>query len=114
MARSLPDEPAAPVLVYMLLRVRLVTNVVSQTLTEEQLRNVVDDSVAHATTDPWLGLEISIWIVFHTVAQAVCVHDIAFFVLRCKLDYLGTLKIEKLLVSSYRYRRPCSPDHQNP
>jgi hypothetical protein len=52
-ARSLPDKLTSPVLIHVLLRRGLVTSVVSRASIMKQLRNVVDDLIAAATTDPW-------------------------------------------------------------
>lgn len=44
-------------------------------------------------------------VIWHTIAQAVRNHDLAYSILRAKLDYLGTLRFEKLADAHYRYRR---------
>lgn len=43
-------------------------------------------------------------IVWHTIAQAVRNHDLAYSILRIKLDYLGSLRFENLADPRYRYR----------
>jgi hypothetical protein len=52
--------------------------------------------------------------IFHTMAQAVRIHDIAFSILRCKLDYFGTLKFKKLADPRYKYDRPYNATIHNP
>lgn len=105
-ARSLPDELASPILTYMLLRERLATDDTFTELTSEQLHATINDAFNFAGTNSWP--DVSNWTIFHTIAQAVRIHDIAFFILRSKLDYLGTLKFEKLANPRYRYKRPYS------
>jgi hypothetical protein len=111
-SRSLPDDLASPVLVYMLLRERLAVKDICAGLTFEQFRATVKDVTTAAETRPWH--EISIRTIFHTIAQAIRIHDIAFSILRCKLDYFGTLKFEKLADSQYRYDRPYNATIHNP
>ncbi|KER00923.1 hypothetical protein AUEXF2481DRAFT_35179 [Aureobasidium subglaciale EXF-2481] len=111
-AQSLSDELVSPVLIYMLLRERLVTSGISRTFTIEQLQNMADDLIAAATTDQWP--KIAVATIFHTVAQAVRVHDIASFILRSKLDCLGTLRFERLANPRYRYRGPHSLNDPDP
>lgn len=107
--RIIQDALTSPVLSYMLLRERLATS--AEILTSEQMLATIDDVVATALTDPWS--HISTRTVFHTVAQAVRIHDVAFAILRSKLDYFGTLKFERLADPKCRYRRPYDPAHHN-
>ncbi|KAH0238098.1 hypothetical protein KCV06_g692, partial [Aureobasidium melanogenum] len=88
-ARSLPEGLVTPLLTYMLSREHLTRNHHSTSLTLQQLQLVIDDIVSATTTDPWPTFPTGT--IFHTVAQAVRIHDLAFFILRSKLDYLGTL-----------------------
>lgn len=44
-------------------------------------------------------------VIWHTIAQFVRNHDLAYYILRAKLDYLGALRFEKLADPHYRYRR---------
>jgi hypothetical protein len=109
--RSLPDGLVSPVLVYMLLRENLATKP-SIILTSAQFKATVKDLLTAAETRSWH--EVSTRTIFHTIAQAVRIHDIAFSILRCKLDYLGTLKFEKLADPRYRYDRPYIATIHNP
>jgi hypothetical protein len=68
------------------------------------MQATIDYVVETAATDPWP--QISHRTVFHTVAQAVRIHDIAFFILRSKLDYFNTLVFEKLVNPKFEYRGP--------
>ncbi|KAG9941080.1 hypothetical protein KCU85_g9724, partial [Aureobasidium melanogenum] len=111
-ARSLPEGLVTPVLVYMLTREHLTRSHNSTSLTLQQLRMVIDDVVFATTADPWS--KINTHTIFHTVAQAVRIHDLAFFILRSKLDYFGTLKFEKLADPKYRYKRPYIAAIRNP
>ncbi|KEQ81391.1 hypothetical protein M438DRAFT_358101 [Aureobasidium pullulans EXF-150] len=104
-ARTLPARLVSPVLIYMLLRERLVME--TETMTMEQMQATIDDVVSTAATNPWP--QISHGTIFHTVAEAVRIHDIAFFILRSKLDYFGTLVFEKLANPNFRYRGPYTP-----
>jgi hypothetical protein len=101
-ARTLPAELVSPVLLYMLLRERLVTKTGDMTM--EQMQATIDDAVETAATDPWP--QISHRTIFHTVAQAVRIHDIAFSILRSKLDYFDTLVFERLVDPKFEYRGP--------
>ncbi|KAI5241277.1 hypothetical protein E4T43_05581 [Aureobasidium subglaciale] len=51
--RSLPDELASPVLIYMSLRERLATRNHSDNLTPEILQAMIDDFVVAGKTTPW-------------------------------------------------------------
>jgi hypothetical protein len=76
-------------------------------MTMEQMQATIDDAVETAATDPWS--HVSHRTIFHTVAQAVRIHDIAFSVLRSKLDYFDTLVFEKLVNPKFEYRGPYTP-----
>ncbi|KEQ90361.1 hypothetical protein AUEXF2481DRAFT_572403 [Aureobasidium subglaciale EXF-2481] len=111
--RSLPDELASPVLIYMSLRERLATRNHSDNLTPEILQAMIDDFVVAGKTTPWPN--VSTWTIFHTIAQAVRIHDIAFSILRSKLDYFSTLQFEKLAdPPRYRCYTPYDTTLQNP
>jgi hypothetical protein len=101
-ARTLQAELVSPVLLYMLLRERLVTK--TEAMTIEQMQATIDDVVETAATDPWP--QISHRTIFHTAAQAVRIHDIAFSILRSKLDYFDTLVFERLVDPRFEYRGP--------
>ena len=45
-------------------------------------------------------------VIFHMVAQAVRIHDVAYSIIRSKLDYLNTLTFQKLANPHDQYRRP--------
>jgi hypothetical protein len=45
-------------------------------------------------------------VIFHTAAQAVRIHDVAYFIIRSKLDYLTTLTFQKLADPQDQYGRP--------
>lgn len=45
-------------------------------------------------------------VIFHMVAQAVRIHDVAYSIIRSKLDYLSTCEFQKLADPQQRYRRP--------
>lgn len=111
-ARSLPEGLVTPMLIYMLTREHLTRSHDSTSLTLQRLRMVIDDVVFATTADPWS--KINTHTIFHTVAQAVRIHDLAFFILRSKLDYFGTLKFEKLADPKYRYKRPYIAAIRNP
>jgi hypothetical protein len=104
-ARTLPAELVSPVLLYMLLRERLVTK--TEDMTMEQIQATIDDVVETAAADPWP--QISRRTIFHTIAEAVRIHDIAFSILRSKLDYFDTLVFEKLVNPKFEYRGPYTP-----
>ena len=107
--RKIRHELISPVLSYMLLRERLATS--AEILTSEQMLATIDDVVATALTDPWS--HTSTRTVFHIVAQAARIHDVAFAILRSKLDYFGTLKFERLADPKCRYKRPYDPAYHN-
>jgi hypothetical protein len=111
-ARSLPDELLSPVLVYMLLRERLAARDASTSLDSEGLEAIIKDVSTVAKTRPWSSISTST--LFHTMAQAVRIHDVAYHILRSKLDYLGTIKFEKLANPGFRFKRPYSPVHKSP
>jgi hypothetical protein len=59
-----------------------------------------------ASNDDELDAELTAMpstIIFHTVAQAVRIDDLAFHLLRSKLDYLPTLHYEKLADPKFRF-----------
>jgi hypothetical protein len=95
----------------MLLRESLATNTsISPTL--EQYKPTVKNLLTTAETRPWH--KVSTRTIFHTIAQAVRIHDIVFSILQCKLDYFGTLKFEKLADPRYKYDRPYNATIHNP
>ena len=107
--RKIQDGLISPVLSYMSLRERLATS--DEVLTKEQMLETIDDVVATALIDPWP--RISTRTIFHTIAQAVRIHDLAYSILRSKLDYFETLKFERLADPKCRYKRPYDPAYHN-
>lgn len=100
--RSIPADMLAPLALY----IRIMHAHYQHRSTWQELK-----TAATNTQDIWQ--ETSPVIVFHAIAQAVRIHDLAEFVLRCKLDYLGTLTYEKLADPGFRYDAPV-PRHARP
>jgi hypothetical protein len=73
-ARSLPDELVSPVLVYISLRERLAARNASTSLSSEHVEAIIKDVSTVTRTRPWSSISTST--LFHTVAQAVRIHDI--------------------------------------
>lgn len=96
----------------MLLRERLAARDASISLASEHVEAIIKDISTGVKTRPWSSISIST--LFHTAAQAVRIQDVAFYILRGKLDYLGKLKFEKLADPRYRYKRPYIPAQPSP
>ncbi|CAD0099817.1 unnamed protein product [Aureobasidium mustum] len=99
--RSMPKETLKPMLTYMrLLRECYHGKNCMRECTWQQLQ-----AAASATSDTQSLLDdMPRPVVWHTIAQAMRNHNLAYSILRTKLDYLGTLRFEKLADPRYRYR----------
>lgn len=100
--RNIPYEAQGPMVAYMrLFRECYLEKSHMRKYTWRQLEDVTS---ASSDVESLVG-DMPRPVVWHTIAQAVRNHDLAYSILRAKLDYLGTLRFEKLADPHYRYRR---------
>lgn len=102
MQRCMSEEMLAPLVLYM----RVMHACHHSQCSWQELK-----TAAASTQDIWRDMPRAV--IFHTIAQAVRICDLAYFVLRSKLDYLGTLTCEKLADPTFSYdrSRPMSVQH---
>ncbi|CAD0046557.1 unnamed protein product [Aureobasidium pullulans] len=94
--RAMPDELVTPMTMYMRLHQRSKPTA-STTFKNLEATMLVDDANRYTWDD------ISPATFFQAIAQYVRIHDLAYSVLRSKLDYLATLQFEKLANIPHKY-----------
>ncbi|THZ10373.1 hypothetical protein D6C91_09720 [Aureobasidium pullulans] len=94
--RTMPDELVTPMIMYMRLHQRSKPTA-STTFKNLEATMLVDDANRYTWDD------ISPATFFQAIAQYVRIHDLAYSVLRSKLDYLATLQFEKLANLPHKY-----------
>jgi hypothetical protein len=100
--RTLPDDHLEPMLSYMLLHKAFH----DESLDESRLTLEKGDLKSGTGTIGSLEFvleDMPTSVVFHTLAQATRIHDLAFFILRSKLDYLPSLRYERLADPCFTY-----------
>ncbi|THW90182.1 hypothetical protein D6D15_04760 [Aureobasidium pullulans] len=94
--RTMPDELVTPMIMYMRLHQRSKPTA-STTFKNLEATMLVDDANRYTWDD------ISPATFFQAISQHVRIHDLAYSVLRSKLDYLATLQFEKLANIPHKY-----------
>jgi hypothetical protein len=103
--RSSTLELVRPIMIYMHLLNNLYhagRDEASSTIQWTELENAVTSTDFETFTCK----NVPTAVIFHMVAQAVRIHDVAYFVIRSKLDYLTTLPFQKLANPQDRYTWP--------
>ena len=111
--RTLSDDEAKPMLLYM--RMYAAENVI---LIDDSVRGFgLDDLRLDADTGSTLDAalrDMPAAVVFSTIAQANRIYDLAYVILRSKLDYLTTLRYARLADINFRYNRDIPISRQRP
>lgn len=94
--RTMPDDLVTPMTMYMRLHQHRKTTT-SSTFETLEATMLVDDANRYHWDD------ISPATFFQAISQYVRIHDLAYSILRSKLDYLATLQFEKLANLPHKY-----------